>query len=163
MKGLWFFYAMTAMSLLAISDFSLGHMNKNLRRPISTFTLNFFSYLFMGTAGLILLILGYYDYFPKKQSDIVKKDITAIRNTKSYVLILIAFVAICYLLGNKFLWKTYTTAPSIGVAEGVYSVNSVVVLLLTHFVFGVPVSFVNVAGILLSIVGVLLLSGKIRI
>jgi len=163
MEALWFFYALTAMSLLALGDFSLGHMNKNLSRPLSTFTLNFFTYLFMGTGGLTLLILGYHGYFPKKQSYKIKNDITAITNTKSYILILIAFVAICYLMGNKFLWKTYTTAPSIGVAEGVYSFNSVIVLLLTHFLFGVPVSFVNIAGILLSIVGVLLLSGKIRI
>ena len=163
MEGHWFVYAVSAMMLLAIADFSLGHMNKSLSKPVSTFTLNFFAYMFMGLAGIAAILLGELDFLPKNEDKITKKDVRMLSTDEGYAMLIIPFVAMCYILGNRYLWHTYTTAPSIGVAEGVYSVNSVIVLLLTHFLFGVPVAFVNVMGILLSILGVLLLSGQIKL
>ena len=163
MEGQWFIYAVSAMMLLAIADFSLGHMNKGLSKPVSTFTLNFFAYMFMGLAGITAILLGELGYLPKNEDKITKKDVHMLSVNKGYAILIIPFIALCYILGNRYLWKTYTTAPSIGVAEGVYSVNSVIVLLLTHFLFGAPVALVNVVGILLSILGVLLLSGQIKL
>ena len=163
MGGHWFVYAVSAMMLLAIADFSLGHMNKSLSKPVSTFTLNFFAYIFMSVAGLITIIMGELGHLPDPEDQAIKKDMHMLLKDKGNAMMLIPFIALCYILGNRYLWKTYTTAPSIGVAEGVYSVNSVVLLLITHFIFGTPVVFVNVVGILLSILGVLLLSGELKL
>lgn len=163
MEGRWFVYAVSAMTLLAIADFSLGHMNKGLRKPVSTFTLNFFAYMFMGLAGITAVLLGELGYLPKNEDEVTKKDVDMLSGDRGYAVLIIPFIALCYILGNRYLWTTYTIAPSIGVAEGIYSVNSVIVLLLTHYLFGAPIALINVVGILLSILGVLLLSGQMTL
>jgi hypothetical protein len=82
---------------------------------------------------------------------------------KAFTWAIVPAVAVCYLLGNRFLWETYKTAPGIGLAEAAGSLSSAVVLVLTVALFGVKFKMVNVVGLLISILGLALLSGRIYI
>tara|TARA_Y100000389_G_scaffold205123_1_gene263547 strand:- start:2400 stop:2906 length:507 start_codon:yes stop_codon:yes gene_type:complete len=164
MFGSGLIYASLAMLLLSLADFTIGNLNKRLKPPVSTLSLNFVAYSFMAVISTGM----YYASFGNMSNmesflHPVRKGFTQIGEGKNNILFIIPFVATCYLLGNRFLWTSYKTAPGIGLAEAAYSSNSAVVLILTYFFFGTKVKLVNVVGLILSILGIFLLSGKINI
>ena len=164
MPANWLLYAFVAMMALAIADFMLGAMNKLIRPPISTFTLNLCAYFYMASLSLLLLAAGR-GSFGKPNPFIADVGAGAeqIIEGKAFTWVIVPAVALCYLLGNRFLWKTYKTAPGIGLAESAGSLSSAVVLVLTVALFGVKFKAVNVTGLLISILGLALLSGRIYI
>ena len=163
MTKTWLVYAVIAMLLLAFADFMLGALNKKFKPPVSTFTLNVFAYAYMASLS-VALFLASEGYFGKPNSFLeeVAKGMAKIRKGEAMTWVLVPAVAICYLLGNRFLWQTYKTAPGIGLAEAAGSLSSGVVLILTAVLFGVKFKAVNVVGIIISILGLALLSGRVH-
>jgi hypothetical protein len=164
MFGLGLIYASLAMLLLSLADFTIGALNKRLKPPVSTLTLNLVAYSFMAviSVGIYSSSFGY-ESSAKSFLKPVGEGFRQIEKGKHNILLIIPFVAICYLLGNRFLWSSYKIAPGIGLAEAAYSSNSAVVLVLTYLFFGTKVKLVNAVGVLLSILGIFLLSGEMSI
>ena len=137
MPANWLLYAFVAMMALACADFVLGAMNKQISPPISTFTLNLCAYFYMAILSLLLLAAGR-GGFGKPNPFIanVGEGAEQIIEGKALTWPIVPAVALCYLLGNRFLWETYKTAPGIGLAESAGSLSSAVVLVLTVALFG---------------------------
>ena len=162
MNASWLAYSTTAMLLLATADFMLGALNKKLNPPVSTFTLNLVAYAYMALISVGLYIAsrestGSSDTFLGN----IRSGMGKIQKGEAATWVLVPLVAMGYLAGNRFLWRTYKTAPTIGLAEAAGSLSSGVVLILTVLLFKVKYKIVNVVGIVMSILGLEMLSGRL--
>ena len=151
---------MVAMLLLAIGDFSTGVLN-NVARPYSTIVLNFVAYVFFTIMSCGIYVLTQSQESSKsKLLRQAKSGFAMVEDGAGHAWYTAPAVAALTLIGNRYVWRAYGDAPSIGFAEAVYSTNSAVVLILTYLAFRTKISIVNMVGIGLSILGVGLMAEK---
>ena len=159
MNETWLVYASIATMLLALGDFTIGVVSRTVKPEISSQTLNIAAYVFMAITGICIAL---YSAHPSTSNDFVSKTnkgFKEIYEGDGGTWMAVPIAAVFYIIGNRYLWNSYKTSPDMGIAETVGSVSSVVLLILTAAMFNAKWEWMNVLGIVVSAIGLALVSG----
>ncbi len=118
-------------------------------------------YFFIFLYSLILFL--YTKYFSKsdlKNKGILKnydKDWISLFTNPLYFRVL-CFISFFYILGNMCLYGSYISASNAGYCDAISCAQTIVILLLSYFIFGSKIKLINTIGLFLMILSVYIIS-----